>query len=54
MNLSEMISQGLQKVTSDFTREKKKAYRRNEYRVSQATIDRWNQEKEERQLKAAA
>jgi DNA topoisomerase VI subunit A len=54
MKLAEAISKGVQKVTRDFTREKKKAYRRNEDRVSQWQLDRWEQQDQDKQLKAAA
>jgi hypothetical protein len=54
MNLNDAIQTGLKKVTAEFTREKLRALRAHEDRVSQWQIDRWEKQDEERQLKAAA
>ena len=54
MNLNTAIQTSLKKVTAEFTREKLRALRAHEDRVSQWQIDRWEKQDEERQLKAAA
>jgi hypothetical protein len=53
-NPSEVLSDGLKKVTRDFTREKMKAHGRKEERISQWQLDRLENKKTGAQLKAAA
>lgn len=52
--LGDTISNGLKKVSRDFTRAKMKAYRLKEDRISQWQLDRWEAQDTELQLKAAA
>jgi hypothetical protein len=54
VNLGEAIQASLKKATKDFTRAKMQAHGQRETRVSQRTIDRWNKQDADRELKAAA
>ncbi len=54
MNLGDLLTKNLAKVTKDFTREKRIAAGSGSDRVSQRTLDRWRTQEKDEQVKAAA